>query len=85
MASINIMPLDTNFALISHPMGEKNGEKHLKVIWLFLAYLFCHTEWQTWLLGIKGLFWQGRELYNMPQRKSTGRSIPSDVWLYTWS
>lgn len=70
-------------SLVSH--ARKKGKKHLKVIWLFLAYFYCHIEWSTSPLGIKGLFWQDRELYNMSQRESSSHSVPSDVWIYTRS
>lgn len=53
-----------------------NGEKHLKVTWLFLAYFYCQREGPTSPLEIKGLFWQGNKLNNVSQRKLTSHSIP---------
>lgn len=63
-------------------LEKKNGEKnHFKVIWLLLAYFYCHTGWSTSPLGNKGLLWQGT--FAASHRESASPSVPSDVQLDT--
>lgn len=68
-------------SLFSHSRKQKWGKNHFKVIWLFLAYFYCHIGWSTSPLGNKGLLWQGT--FAASHRESASPSVPSDVQLDT--
>lgn len=79
MAWIHFMPLDTNFALVNQSR-RMDGQTHLKVIWLSLAYLYCYRERPISPMGIKGLLCQGNQLHELSE-KLTRLGVPADRWL----